>query len=223
MPAVVSALIYEISYWATFFVWMIGFRMRVYGREHFPRRGPVLVVANHQSLLDPIAIGNGIPRHAHFLARKTLFRNPIFAFWLHAVHAVPIDQEGVGKEGIKTIVGSLANGWPVLIFPEGQRTFDGQLQPLKPGVGLVVNRARAPIVPVGIAGAYEAWPRHKTWPTPSPLFLPQTRRSLVVVFGRPRDRETLDGLSREQVLAVLQEDIAAVVQEAKKRWEKPLR
>ena len=55
MPAVVSALIYEISYWGTFFVWMIGFRMRVYGREHFPRRGPVLVVANHESLLDPIA------------------------------------------------------------------------------------------------------------------------------------------------------------------------
>jgi 1-acyl-sn-glycerol-3-phosphate acyltransferase len=218
MPAVVSALIYEVSYWATFFIWMIGFRLRVYGRENIPRRGPVLVIANHESLLDPVGVGQAIRRHIHFLARKTLFRHSIFGTWLRAVRAVPIDQEGVGKEGIKTIIASLATGWPVIVFPEGQRSWDGRLQPLKPGVALLVSRTRATILPAGIAGAFEAWPRQKLLPTPSPIFLPKTPRSLVVAYGKPRDPATLDGLSREEVLNVLQADIAAAVAEAKK-WQ----
>jgi 1-acyl-sn-glycerol-3-phosphate acyltransferase len=221
MPAILSTIIYEVSYWATFFVWVIGFRLRVYGRENIPRSGPVLVIANHESLLDPIGVGQAIRRHIHFLARKTLFRNPIFGAWLRAVRAIPIDQEGVSKDGIKTILASLADGWPVLVFPEGQRTWDGRLQPLKPGVALLVSRTRVPILPAGIAGAFQAWPRSRLLPTPSPLFFPRTPRSLVVVYGKPRDPATLDGLSREKVLEVLQADISAAVTEAKKRLQNP--
>src|SRR5437016_3284949 len=104
MSAVISAVVYEFSYWVVFFLYVIGFRLRAFGRRHIPRRGAVLIIANHQSMLDPVGIGLGIRRHVHYLTRKTLFQNPIFGLWLRVVHCVPIDQEGVGKEGIRNIL-----------------------------------------------------------------------------------------------------------------------
>jgi 1-acyl-sn-glycerol-3-phosphate acyltransferase len=214
MSDLISAVTYEVSYWAVFFFFTLGYRLRIYGRQHVPRRGPVLVIANHQSLLDPPAIGLGIPRQIHYLAKKSLFTNPIFGLWLRTVRAVPIDQEGVGKEGMRNILTSLAGGNTVMVFPEGQRTPDGQFHVLRPGVGLLVNRVRAPILPAAIVGAYEAWPRHGKFPVLSPLFLPWSRRSLTVVYGPPRDPATLDGLSRAEMLAVLHDDIAAALKQA---------
>jgi 1-acyl-sn-glycerol-3-phosphate acyltransferase len=214
MSAVVSAVVYEFSYWVVFFIYVIGFRLRTFGRRNVPRTGAILIVANHQSLLDPIAIGLGIRRHVHYLARKTLFRNPLFGLFLRTVNCVPIDQEGVGKDGIRNILERLEAGYPVLVFPEGNRTKDGQVAPLRPGIALLASRVRAPILPVGIVGAYDAWPRQRHWPTFSPLFLPWTRRSLTIVYGKPRDPATLDGLSRAAVLGVLVDDIAAVVKQA---------
>jgi 1-acyl-sn-glycerol-3-phosphate acyltransferase len=214
MSRLVSAVVYEFFYWTTCFVYVIGFRLRVTGRQNIPRRGAILFIANHQSFLDPVAIGLAIRRHVHYLARKTLFGNPVFGGWLRIVNCVPIDQEGVGKEGIRNILGRLEAGYPVLVFPEGERSEDGRMQPLRPGIVLLVSRVRAPIVPVGVAGAFDAWPRHRAWPLFSPLFLPPSRRTIAVAYGPPRAPATLDGLSREQVLTVLYDDIAAAVKQA---------
>ncbi len=193
---------------------MIGFSLRISGRRHIPRRGAVLIIANHQSFLDPVAVGLGVRRHVHYLARKTLFANPLFGWWLRVVNCVPIDQEGVGKEGIRNILERLEGGHPVLVFPEGERCEDGLMHPLRPGIALLIKRVRAPIVPAGVAGAYAAWPRNTPLPVFAPLFLPPSRRTVAVVYGEPRDPATLDGLSREEVLAVLYDDIAACVKQA---------
>ncbi len=217
MSALLSALVYEFSYWVVFFIYVIGFRLRAASLRNIPRRGAVLIIANHQSLLDPIAIGLGVRRHMHYLARKTLFNNPIMGWFLRTVNVVPIDQEGVGKEGIRAILERLGGGNPVLVFPEGNRTDDGSLKPLRPGVGLLVHRVRAPIMAVGVAGAYETWSRHQKLPRFAPLFLPRVGQSITVVYGPPRDPATLDGLSRDQVLEVLYDDIAVVVKEAESR------
>jgi 1-acyl-sn-glycerol-3-phosphate acyltransferase len=214
MSRLVSAVVYELSYWAFFFFYVIGFSLRVAGRQHLPRRGPTLIIANHQSFLDPVGVGLGVPRHIHFLARKTLFRNPLFGRWLRVVRAVPIDQEGVGKEGIRNVIRSLNAGHAVIVFPEGERCEDGVMHPLRPGIGLLLSRVRATIVPAGIAGAYAAWPRHTPYPVFAPLFQPATRRTVAVVYGKPRDSATLEGLSREEVLTVLHDDIAAAVKQA---------
>jgi 1-acyl-sn-glycerol-3-phosphate acyltransferase len=214
MSRLVSVVVYEACYWAVFFLYVIGLSLRVTGRRHVPPRGAVLIVANHQSFLDPVAVGLGIRRHIHYLARKTLFANPVFGLWLRVVNCVPIDQEGVGKDGIRNILARLEAGHPVLVFPEGERSEDGRLHPLRPGIGLLVKRVRVPIVPAGVAGAFDAWPRHRAWPLFAPLFLAPSGRRVAVAYGPPRDPATLDGLSREQVLAVLYDDIAAAVKEA---------
>src|SRR5436190_16924901 len=158
MPSRFTAAIYEVCAWATHLILLIGFSFRAAGRFNVPRRGPVLLIANHQSFIDPPAIGIAAPRHLHYLARKTLFKKGGMGLFLRVVNSVPIDQEGVGKDGMRAILARLEAGQAVLVFPEGERTPDGQVHPLRPGIGLLLKRVRAPIVPVAIAGAFEAWP-----------------------------------------------------------------
>lgn len=209
-------LTYDMSSWATKMTLMLGWSLRFKGRENLPKSGPVLMLANHQSFMDPGAIGSLYNRHAAYLARKGLFDNPAWGFYLRALNSVPVDQEGVAKEGLKAILAKLEAGWPVMMFPEGARTFDGKMQPLKPGVLLLVKRVKCPIIPIGIAGAFAAWSRMMKFPIPSPLFLPPTDRCVGISFGKPRDPATLAGLSREDMLAVIEGDIAAQVAEAEK-------
>src|SRR3954467_10758500 len=94
-----------------------GCSIRTEGGRHVPRKGPALLIANHQSYLDPVLVGMASPRHLCFLARKTLFRHRVFAWLIRSLHAVPVDQEGVAKEGLKAILRQLEAGQAVLVFP----------------------------------------------------------------------------------------------------------
>ena len=181
----------------------LGFSLRMQGERNMIHEGPALLVANHQSFFDPLIIGLCARRPLVYLARKTLFKNPIFAALIRSLNAVPIDQEGVGKEGIRVILEQLALGKAVVVFPEGERTTDGKMQALKPGVHLLIKRARAPIIPVGIAGAYDAWPRWRAYPIPAPLFLPAERGTISVALGKPVDGHYYADLPRNQALREL--------------------
>jgi 1-acyl-sn-glycerol-3-phosphate acyltransferase len=192
----------------------LGFSFRAKGWRRIPRRGPVLIIANHESFVDPILVGVGAGRHLTFLARKTLFKNALKRKFLETVNVVPIDQEGVGKEGIRNIIKKLQAGHAVLVFPEGERSWDGNFHALRPGIALLLERAAVPIVPAGVAGPFEAWSRHRALPTPSPIFLAPTTRTMGVAYGPPRDPATLKGMSRKQMLETLRADIAAQIRRA---------
>jgi 1-acyl-sn-glycerol-3-phosphate acyltransferase len=135
---------------------------------------------------------------------------------IRQLNGVPIDHEGVGKEGIKTILGQLQAGQAVVVFPEGTRSRDGKLQPLRPGVQLLIKRTQAPIIPIGIAGAYEAWPRSQPLPAPAPLFLPAGRGAMAVVVGPPLDAHPLANLPRDRCLAELFAALQNVQQQAER-------
>ncbi|MEO1009342.1 MAG: lysophospholipid acyltransferase family protein [Planctomycetota bacterium] len=137
------------------------------GSERIPRHGPVLVVANHQSYYDPPLIGSGIGcRPLDFLARAGLFRVPLFGRFIRAFNAFPIKEDTGDRAAIEAVVRRLQAGGTVLVFPEGRRTRDGHLMPLKRGVALVLRRAKVPVVPVAIDGVFDVWPRHRALPTP---------------------------------------------------------
>jgi 1-acyl-sn-glycerol-3-phosphate acyltransferase len=214
MPSWLSALWYDLGYWCSLAALTIGFGMRVVGRHHVPRKGPVLLLANHESFIDPLAVGVACPRRLYYLARKTLFTNRFFGAYLRSVKCIPVDQEGVAKEGLKTILDKLHAGHAVLVFPEGERTWKGDMQPLKPGIHLLLKRAVANIVPVGVAGAFEAWPRTRKWPRLSPIFWPRTGGDLVIVFGKAIPTEHYRGLPREQVLEDLFQQISHLREQA---------
>src|SRR5260370_16104427 len=113
------------SYAATMAVCTFGFGLRTAGMQRMPLSGPALLVANHQSYLDPPLVGLASRRELVYLARKSLFRNRFFGAFIRAYNAVPIDQEGIGKDGIRTILEQLQLGRAVMVFPEGERTHVG--------------------------------------------------------------------------------------------------
>src|SRR5262249_25498415 len=135
---------------------------------------------------------------------------PWFAALIRSFNAVPIDQEGIGKDGIRTILAQLEQGRAVLVFPEGSRTPDGKLHELRPGIHLLLRRTQAPIVPLGIAGAYHAFPMWRKCPIPSPLFLPASERTIAVSIGPPLQAHRYAELPRDQAMAELQEAISCV-------------
>lgn len=207
-PGVFGRLWYNTVYWSSFTIFAFGSSYRRSGWSNMPRTGPVLVLANHQSMIDPPAIGIACRRYLSYLARKTLFEQPVLAPFIRSVGAIPIDREA-GKDGIQAVLAALGEGRAVLMFPEGERTHTGEVQPLKPGVSLLIKRANCPIVPVGIAGAFAAYSRFAKWPTPSPLLLPPGPSTLAVSVGRPIDPARYRTMKREAMLEDLQREIAA--------------
>lgn len=170
------------------------FGMRVTGREQLPATGRGLVCSNHQSYLDPVIVGLACDRRLNYLARETLFRSPGFRHLIQWYDAIPIRREGLGIGGLKETLRRLKHGELVLIFPEGTRTTDGNLQPLQPGFCAVARRAKAPLIPIGIRGAYEVWPRHRLLPR---------RRTIRVRWGEPIFPDQIATLSDEALIEQL--------------------
>ena len=216
-----SYLLYEACYWTFQAVGLLGLSYRFEGRRNVPRRGPALLVANHESFLDPVLVGMAVSRQICYLARKTLFKGPLFGAYLRTVRSYPVDQQGVAKEGLKTVLELLKAGEVVLVFPEGERTWTGEMQPLKPGVALLIKRAQVPVIPVGVAGAFHALPRTRKLPRLSPLFLPATGAAVAVSVGRPRPAAHYAELPRDRLLVELGREIGVMRERAERLRRKP--
>jgi 1-acyl-sn-glycerol-3-phosphate acyltransferase len=152
------------------------FRARMYNAERVPEAGPVILASNHASFLDPPLVGSCLQRGINYLARDTLFRYPGIGWLLRKWDSVPVDREGGGAAGLKAILDRLLAGDGIILFPEGTRTRDGKLRPARSGIGLVVIKSSAPVVPVRVFGTYEAFGKHVTFPLPY---------KLTVKFGMP--------------------------------------
>jgi 1-acyl-sn-glycerol-3-phosphate acyltransferase len=152
------------------------FRLESRGREHVPARGPVLLVANHSSLLDPPLVGGATDRHLHFLAKAELFRIPLFGRLIRGLNAHPLRREGGDAGALRTALRILRAGDALLMFPEGTRGDEGALRPPKAGAGMIALMSGAPVVPVYVSGSGRAWPRGRRLPR---------RGAVTVVFGPP--------------------------------------
>jgi 1-acyl-sn-glycerol-3-phosphate acyltransferase len=175
----------------------VWFRFKFSGKGYVPVEGPVLLVANHQSNLDPVLVGVACPRQLKYLARQGLFFWP-FSLWIRSLGAVPIDRERGALSGIRTTLELLKQQNAVLVFPEGSRTATGRLDVMLPGFCLLARRSGATIVPAGIVGAFEALPRGAVYPRPHAIRL---------AFGPPISKQQAAQLSDEQLTALVEQRI----------------
>jgi 1-acyl-sn-glycerol-3-phosphate acyltransferase len=150
---------YWCAYWTARMLARVFFRFRMLHRERMINQGPAILASNHQSYLDPPLIGSAVDRPIYFLTRKTLLDVPVLGWLLPKLNVIPVDQEGNDRSALKALIRILRAGEATLVFPEGARTLDGQLQPALPGIGLVIAKTLAPVVPMRIFGAHEALPR----------------------------------------------------------------
>jgi cytidylate kinase len=150
---------YCLGYWLSRLLAQIFFRFRILHRERMIQSGPVILAMNHQSFFDPPLAGNASDRAIFFLARRTLLDHWFWGWLLPKLNVIPVDQEGSDRSALKALIRILRAGEATLVFPEGARTLDGNLQPAQPGLGLVIAKTLAPVVPMRIFGAHEAWPR----------------------------------------------------------------
>ncbi len=134
---------------------------RVQDRERLENLpGGLLVVSNHVSFLDPPFVGAAFREPIWYFARKTLFDHPVANFILTRVNAIPVNQEKPELSSLKQVIALLKEGQKVLIFPEGERTFDGRIKSEgEPGVGMIVSKAKVPVLPVRLFGPEKALPR----------------------------------------------------------------
>lgn len=175
-------LSYRIAWLGFRAVYATYFRWRVFNPERVPRTGPVILAANHASFIDPPLVGSGLTRDINYLARESLFRFPVVGAILRSWNAVPVDRDGGGAKGLKIILGRLLAGGGIILFPEGTRTKDGNLQPARSGIGLTVIKSAAPVVPVRVFGTFAAYGRNHKFPRP---------KKVAVKYGAPMNFEKL--------------------------------
>jgi len=185
------------SYWLAWTVFRAMYKFyfgwRVYHPERVPLTGRVILAANHASFLDPPLVGTPIHRRLTFLARDTLFRYPGVKQLLHSWNAVPVARDTGGATGIRVILDALSRENGIVLFPEGTRTLDGSLREARSGVGLIVAKSGAPVVPVRLFGTFDAYGKHRRLPHPVRVTvvygeLMRFDKEIAEVANAPKDR-----------------------------------
>jgi len=206
-----ALLFYEFVAWAIRVLTRVFYRAEAIDTHLVPGTGPVLLAANHQSFLDPPLIGVRVRhRHLNFLARAGLFRFKPFGAIIAALNALPINDEGGDLGAMKETLARLQQGRAILIFPEGSRCDDGAVAAFKRGVALLVKKAKCPVVPVAIEGAFDAWPNARLAPR---LF----GCRVYVKFGPPIPHDELMVHGPEAALESLRVRIDAMRHELRER------
>ena len=178
-------------------------RGKVNGLENVPARGAVIFAANHTSNLDPF-LGwavLGVKRRMWGVAKEELWKTPASAYIMGCVGAIPVKRGTADRTMIRTVLDLLSRGEAVGLFPEGTRSLDGQIQTPQAGIGLLVQKSGAPVIPVGISGTYEMMPAGQK---------KLKRVPLTVSFGAPMT--FAPDLSREEIAQQIMDAIAKLVE-----------
>ncbi|HID07220.1 MAG TPA: 1-acyl-sn-glycerol-3-phosphate acyltransferase, partial [Armatimonadetes bacterium] len=179
---------------------------------------PFIIAANHSSHLDSGAVLLAVGKHAPKLrivgARDYFFNTRLRSWLFHTcLGVIPFDRQAHFAEGLRLAREVLMRGHPLLIFPEGTRSPTGEMQPFKPGLGLLAFETNVPVIPTLIEGTYEAMSRERRFPV---------RHPICICFGKPISmdayREALhrDNIPRHELYRRIANDVQKAVEALKK-------
>lgn len=138
---------------------MLAPDIAVEGLDNLPATGPALVFANHQSFIDPPVIQAFAPRPMYTMAKSSQFSAPVLGWLMIHLHAFPVRRFEPDPTAVRTVLRLLDKGAIVCIYPEGERSWDGRLQPPRLGAIRLALRAGVPVIPCAIHGSYDILPR----------------------------------------------------------------
>lgn len=159
-----EGLFHSPLYWLSHFgCWLflkLKYRMTVAGVRNIPRAGGAVLAANHCSYLDPPVLCAITPsRIVRFMARDTLFSSAFAKWYFNGVRVIALDRTRGDLGALKKALAVLKEGQVVGLFPEGTRSRDGQMHEAKGGIGFLVAKGDVPVVPIHIAGTFQAFPK----------------------------------------------------------------
>ncbi len=167
--------------------------MKVEGREHLPKRGPVILACNHRSFLDSIFIPLVVRRRVTFVAKAEYFDDPKTAWFFRGCGQIPIRREGgsASERALASATDVLLKGNVFGIYPEGTRTRDGKLHRGHTGVARLALRCNAAVVPIGMIGSDEVQPIDSK--------MPKLFRRVTIRFGRPVEPQRYAGMENDRL------------------------
>ena len=149
-------LIYRVAQTISYTYFRLFHRFRVQGLENIPKDKPFILACNHLSFFDPPAIGCKIPRNLHYFARDSLFFWPL-GLLISSLNSIPVNRGQLDLGTLRKVLKVLKNGHPILVFPEGTRSEDGELQDPQKGLGLLVAKSSVGVIPARIYGSGKAF------------------------------------------------------------------
>ena len=171
-----------------------------YGVERIPRSGPLVIVSNHASHLDPPVLACCVRRPVAFMAKAELFDVPILKHVITRYGAYPVKRGGADRKALQAAERALDNGWAVGIFLNGTRSPDGRIDSPHLGAALIAARYQAPILPVALWGTGRILTKGRKFPR---LFSPISVRTGEIIPPPPTtDRENLNRVTDECVAAI---------------------
>ena len=189
-------MLYRALRWTMSFYFRARMKIRTEGAENVPDKGPFLLVLSHQSHLDSLLLHTFCPRLIFTLAKSSVFRTPFMAWLAPRVGALPTRRYQIDPQAVRVVLRLIRRGEGVGVFPEGERSWDGNLQRLRAGSIRLLLKAGVPVIPCGIIGTYEIFPRwgHMNW-----WQLGLGREPVTIRYGAPIHFGTHDDrVSRER-------------------------
>ena len=156
-------LIYRVAQTISYTYFRLFHRFRVQGLENIPKDKPFILACNHLSFFDPPAIGCKIPRNLHYFARDSLFFWPL-GLLISSLNSIPVNRGQLDLGTLRKVLKVLKNGHPILVFPEGTRSEDGELQDPQKGLGLLVAKSSVGVIPARIYGSGKAFGKNHLIP-----------------------------------------------------------
>lgn len=191
-------------YWSWTLLWASGVRVIVEGRDNFHTNQPDIVVANHLSWFDIPALATSIPKRVRFVAKKEL-GFPIFGHAWRAAGHISIDRQDRNSAIVSLEQAGAAlrsDNSSVVIFAEGTRSVNGELQPFKKGAFMLALHSGVAIVPTAVVGSYEVMPKF-SWRV--------RKRPIIVRFGEPIPMSGFGPHNREELVTLVHARVAELL------------
>jgi long-chain acyl-CoA synthetase len=161
--------------------------LKVSGREHLPREGAFLISPNHQAYLDPFFLAAALPFHTvrrmFFVGASEYFETALLRRLAHSVNLIPVDPDANLINAMQAGAAGLRVGKALILFPEGERSIDGEVKKFRKGASILSAHLDVPIVPVAMDGLFDLWPRGRGFNWRG--LLPWRAKPVRIEFGPP--------------------------------------